>query len=166
MELKLYEIAADLRAALDQIAVDPETGEILDDCEELDAIGEAFNAKCAGIGAYILELKATAEAVKAEKERLAKRERSITKRVDFFKSYIARHMSDCGIKKVNSDVCSISLGKPAARVIVTDASLIDPAFLIQKAPDINKRELLKALKDGEKVAGAELGYGEPSIRIS
>lgn len=164
--MKLYEIAADLRAALDGIAVDPETGEILDDCEELDAIGEAFNAKCAGIGAYLLELKATATAVKAEKERLANRERSIAKRIDFFKSYLIRHMSECGVKKIDSDVCSISLGKPAARVIVTDATLIDPAFLIQKAPEVNKRELLKALKDGEKIAGAELGYGDPSIRIS
>lgn len=164
--LKLYEIAADLRAALDEISVDPETGEIIDDCEELDAIAEAFNDKAAGVGAYILELKATAEAVKAERERLQKRERALTKKADFFKAYLAKHMQECGVKKVNSDICCISLGKPSARANVTDWTKLPTEFLVFKDPEVNKRDLLKALKNGETIAGAELAYGEPSVRIS
>lgn len=166
MSMTLYQIEESLRTALDTL-VDPETGEIADDkAAELDALSGAFEKKAADVGAYILELNAEAKAIKEARDALAAREKAVANRAKWLKQYLLASMGRMGITKAESANCRVSVGKPRAVVNVTDISLLPQEFLRIKDPEVNKVDLLKALKDGREIPGAELAVGEPSIRIS
>jgi len=84
---------------------------------------------------------------------------------DFIKTWTHEMMDDLGEKEVSCPSAKVSLCKKAARLEITDQEKI-PSTFFEIVPTLKKRDLLSALKDGEKVEGAEIVDDETYVKIS
>lgn len=154
--MKIYEIPGALRELLDRLDADPDTGEV--DGEALAAYAE-YNAAAAekleGTACYCRELKAEAEAIKAEEERLAKRRKALENKSERLKNYMMPALEAMG-GKVKGVMASVRIGKSQA-VTVFDIDALPDAFKhVKTTIDPDKVALKKALKSGEVIPGAAL----------
>ena len=104
--MKLYEIAPALRFALDDIEVDPETGEILN-ADALHAVEAEAAEKIEATALYLRELDAEAKAAKDEAERILARVKSMQKRSDYLKSRLLEAVHATG--KVKTARVTVSI---------------------------------------------------------
>jgi len=149
--MKLYEID---NAILD--CIDLETGEIID-AERLDALNMERDAKIENVACWIKDLKAEAEAIKAEKQALAERQRVAENKAESLKKWLAYALDG---QKFGTAKCAISF-RNTESVEVTDEGLEalmkeHNELLTYKKPEPNKTAIKQALKDGLTVAGVEL----------
>lgn len=154
--MKIYEIPGALRELLDRLDADPDTGEV--DGEALAAYAE-YNAAAAekleGTACYVRELKAEADAIKAEEERLAKRRKALENKSERLKNYMMPALEAMG-GKVKGVMASVRIGKSQA-VTVFDIDALPDAFKhVKTTIDPDKVALKKALKSGEDIPGAVL----------
>ncbi len=154
--MKIYEIPGALRELLDRLDADPDTGEV--DGEALAAYAEYTTAaaeKLEGTACYCRELKAEAEAIKAEEERLAKRRKALENKSERLKNYMMPALEAMG-GKVKGVMASVRIGKSQA-VTVFDIDALPDAFKhVKTTIDPDKVALKKALKSGEVIPGAAL----------
>ncbi len=151
--MNLYNISAQLLSVLDNLEVDPDTGEAhgFEALEELDL---EFEVKAEGLACSIKGLVADAEAIKAEKAVLAERQQRAEKKAEQLKAYLTSCMDTAGKTKLSTPRCSISFRK-SERVEVSDVNLLPKQF--QKVSvEAKKSEIKSALKNGEEIAGARL----------
>lgn len=158
----LYEIDAEILAAVDQ-----ETGEILD-VEKLDALQMERERKLEGVALWVKDLRAEADAVKAEADKLNARKRALDNKVTALKSWLLIAMDGGKLKTARCNVYPTH----SQRVAVADEkklieflqTLEDPEkFLTFKDPELRKDEIKKALKDGYHIPGAELEQTESVV---
>lgn len=154
--MKIYEIPGAMRELLDRLDADPDTGEV--DGEALAAYAE-YNAAAAekleGTACYVRELKAEADAIKAEEERLAKRRKALENKSERLKNYMMPALEAMG-GKVKGVMASVRIGKSQA-VTVFDIDALPDAFKhVKTTIDPDKVALKKALKSGEVIPGAAL----------
>ena len=112
--MKIYEIPGALRELLDRLDADPDTGEV--DGEALAAYAEYTTAaaeKLEGTACYCRELKAEAEAIKAEEERLAKRRKALENKSERLKAYMMPALEAMG-GKVKGVMVSLRIGTTQA----------------------------------------------------
>ena len=86
--MTLYEIQDNIRKAIEQ-GFDEETGEILD-TNALEALEIQRDEKIENIALFIKNLKAEAEAIKAEKMNLAKRQQTAENKAEWLKQYLTK----------------------------------------------------------------------------
>lgn len=156
LKMKIYEIPGALRELLDRLDADPDTGEV--DGEALAAYAEYTTAaaeKLEGTACYCRELKAEAEAIKAEEERLAKRRKALENKSERLKAYMMPALEAMG-GKVKGVMASLRISKTQS-VTVFDIDALPDAFkrVVTKV-DPDKVALKKALKAGEDIPGAAL----------
>ena len=149
--MKLYEID---NAILE--CIDMETGEIID-VEKLDALNMERDAKIENVVLWIKDLKAEAEAIKAEKLALAERQKVAENKVESLKKWIAYAL---GGQKFSTAKCAVSF-RNTESVEVTEEGLEalmkdHDELLTYKAPEPNKKAIKDAIKDGLNVAGVQL----------
>jgi hypothetical protein len=151
----LYEIDAAILAAVDQ-----ETGEILDP-EKLDALQMEREQKLEGVALWIKDLKAEAEAVKAEADRLTARKKAVENKIDGLKQWLLFALNG---EKLKTPRCNVYQTHSQRLAVVDEEQLIrhlelddDPdRYLRFRDPELKKDEIKKALKDGEFFPGAAL----------
>ena len=144
--MKLYEID---QAILN--CIDLETGEIID-TEQLDKLTMEREAKLENVACWIKELKAEAEALKAEKMAFAKRQQVAENKMESLKKYLAYALDGQAFKTVRA---SVTFRKSQA-VEITDIYKLDENYLRYKEPEADKTAIKEALKSGQTVAGATL----------
>ena len=149
--MKLYEID---NAILD--CIDLETGEVID-TERLDALHMERDAKIENVALWIKDLKAEAEAIKAEKMALAERQRVAENKAESLKKWLAYALDG---QKVSTAKCAISFRK-TEKVEISDVGMIrlmkeHDELLTYKDPEPNKTAIKQALKDGLTVQGVQL----------
>ena len=144
--MKLYEID---QAIMD--LVDSETGEIID-IEAFDSLQMEKEEKIEGIALYIKDLKAEAEALKAEKMAFAERQKVAENKVESLKNYLAYALKGQAFKTVKA---SVSFRK-SQQVDVPDIYALDENFLRYKEPEADKTAIKEAIKAGQTVKGATL----------
>lgn len=154
--MKIYEIPSTLRDLLDRLDADPDTGEV--DGEALAAYAEYTTAaaeKLEGTACYCRELKAEAEAIKAEEERLAKRRKALENKSERLKAYMMPALEAMG-GKVKGVMVSLRISKTQS-VTVFDIDALPDAFkrVVTKV-DPDKMAIKKALKSGERIPGASI----------
>ena len=137
--------------------IDPETGEIID-IDKLNELELERDAKIENVACWIKELKAEAEAIKAEKLALAERQKVAENKAESLKKWLAYALDG---QKFKTSKCSISYRKSES-VEVTDEGLSNlmkehDELLTYKAPEPNKKAIKDALKDGLSVQGVRLG---------
>ena len=149
--MKLYEID---NAILE--CIDMETGEVID-AEKLDALNMERDAKIENVVLWIKDLKAEAEAIKAEKLTLAERQKVAENKVESLKKWVAYAL---GGQKFSTAKCAVSF-RNTESVEVTEEGLEalmkeHDELLTYKAPEPNKKAIKDAIKDGLSVAGVQL----------
>ena len=132
--------------------IDEETGEILN-AEELDALELARDEKIEGVGLWIKNLQAEAEAVKKEKDAMADRQRRLEKKAESLKNYLAWALKG---EKFSTPRIAMSWRKSES-VLIPDEALLDDRFVnIQMIKKPDKKLIKDTLKAGLEVPGAEL----------
>jgi len=146
--MTLYEISAEYMAL-----IDPETGEVAD-FERLSEMSEAMEQKKENVALYIKNLAAEADAIKAEKDSLAEREKVKRAQIDRLSDYLSRFLSGesyetakvkCTFRK--STVCMVE----------------DEVAFLKRYPKFKKiqtklslQDVKDALKSGATLKGASL----------
>ena len=151
----LYEID---QAILD--CVDLETGEILDG-EKLTALHMEREAKLEGVALWVKDLKAEAEAVKAEADKLNARKKALDNKIDSIKTWLLYALNG---EKLKTPRCNVYQTHSQKVVIDDEKALIDmfmsspfgEKFLRIKEPEIDKNALKDSMKQGYEYEFAHL----------
>lgn len=160
--MKLYEISDAIRAALDHIDVDPETGEILN-ADNLHAVEAEASEKIEATALYLRELDAEAKAAKDEADRMLARVKSMQKRSDYIKSMLLDALHATG--KVKTVRVTVSIRTTKAVEIAEGANLPEAYTTVKTTVSPNKVAIKQALSDGIEVPGCHLEARESvSIR--
>lgn len=105
--MRLYDMATELRNRADSIQFDEETGEITNP-EVFDNLDIDFKTKAEWIVKIIKEKRASVEALREEKARIAKRQASFEKQEERLRSYLAESILLTGEKKLKTDLFTVS----------------------------------------------------------
>lgn len=160
--MKLYEISDAIRAALDHIDVDPETGEILN-ADNLHAVEAEASEKIEATALYLRELDAEAKAAKDEADRMIARVKSMQKRSDYIKSMLLEALHATG--KVKTARVTVSIRTTQAVEVSEGADLPEAFQTVKTTVSPNKVAIKQALLDGIEVPGCHLEARESvSIR--
>ena len=144
--MKLYEID---QAIMD--CIDMETGEIINE-ELLNNLQMERDVKIENVVLWIKELKAEAEALKAEKLAFAERQKVTENKMESLKKWLAYALNGEKFKTVRASVTFRTTDK----VEVADIYKLDENYLRYKEPEADKDAIKKAIKAGQQVAGATL----------
>lgn len=131
--------------------VDMETGEIIDE-NKLQGLQMEFDEKIEGIACWIKNLLSDAEAIKAEKNNLEKREEACRNKAKSLKVYLQSALAG---EKFKTAKVSISYRKSES-VEVADITKIPEEYLKYPEPYVKKMDLKKAVKAGEAFEGVTL----------
>lgn len=151
--MKLWEIDNALMELFD-----PETGEIMD-AEQWDALQMERTAKLEGVACWIKNLLSDAEAIKAEKDALAEREKAARNKAERLTKWLETALQG---EKLSTARCAVSYRKsvaveiPDEEAFVTYARMECNDLLTFKQPVPNKTAIKMALKDGRFIPGVEL----------
>ena len=159
--MKLYEISDAIRAALDHIDVDPETGEILS-ADALHAVEAEASDKVEATALYLRELDAEAKAAKDEADRMIARVKSMQKRSDYLKSMLLDALHATG--KVKTARVTVSIRTTKAVEIAEGADLPEAYTTVKTTVSPNKTAIKDALSAGIEVPGCHIEERE-SVQI-
>lgn len=160
--MKLYEISDAIRAALDHIELDEETGEILQ-ADALHAVEAEANDKIEVTALYLRELDAEAKAAKDEADRMIARVKSMQKRSDYLKAMLIEALHVTG--KVKTARVTVSIRTTQAVAVDEGANLPEAYTTAKTTVSPNKVAIKQALLDGVEVPGCHLEARESvSIR--
>ena len=136
------------------LEIDEETGEILN-ADELDELKIEHDLKLINCVYYYKNMMAEAEALKAEKQKLADRQRVAERKAEWIKSYIAYDLQ--GEKFEPKDDVTVKVGwRRSESVQCEDIYKVPDEYLRYKEPELDKTRVKKLLKNGEEVPGCEL----------
>lgn len=154
--MKLFDIDERLAACVkldESRVVDTESGEIID-LEAIAALEMERDKKIENLGCWYKNLLADAEALKAQKNAFAEREKAAKAKAESLKGFLGRYLNG---KKFESAKVAMSFRKSEA--VEFDAKCIGDVpeeFLKFKDPELDKVAVKKAIKAGETVPGCEL----------
>ena len=135
--------------------IDPDTGEIGDYgmfCE----LQMAKESKIENLALLIKNSRAEADAIKAEKDNLADREKSLRNKIERLRNYLSEILQG---EKFSSPKVAISYRKSTAVEIADESEFISTGpkdFLIPQPPKIDKKAISESLKSGKEIPGASL----------
>ena len=144
--MKLYEIDEAIMSCIDE-----ETVEIIDS-EKLDKLTMERDKKIENVACWIKDLKAEAEALKAEKQAFEERQKVAENKAESLKKWLAYALNGEKFKTVRASVSFRTTDK----VEIADIYKLDENYLRYKEPDADKDAIKKAIKAGQEVAGATL----------
>lgn len=154
--MKLFDIDEKLAACVkldESRVVDTESGEIID-LEAIAALEMERDKKIENLGCWYKNLLAEAEALKAQKNAFAEREKAKKAKAESLKGFLGRYLNG---KKFETAKVAMSFRKSEA--VEFDAKCIGDVpeeFLKFKDPELDKVAVKKAIKAGETVPGCEL----------
>jgi phage host-nuclease inhibitor protein Gam len=161
--VRLYDLAGEWAALAD--AADAEGGDVGDALARVDALGEALEAKAAGVLAVLRGLDAEAEACRAEEKRLAERRKAREAAGERLREYVRGCMDAAGIAKIATPLGTLALQASPARVEVVDEAAVPEEFVRVKR-EVDKRAVLAAYKaEGLIADGCAIHDGERHLRV-
>lgn len=156
--MNLYELSD----AYKQIQTMIEEGqEGLDDT--LESLDDAIEDKAVGYAKVMKNLEGQAKAIKEEEKRLSERRKSLENNVKRLKESLQEAMIYNDKKKIKTDLFNFNIQKNPPTARITDEELLPKRFYIEQQPKLDKKNLIKELKESE-IPGAELVQKE-SLRI-
>ena len=157
--MKLYELTSDYLALLDAI----DSGEIPEEAitDTLEAITACIEDKADSIACMLKSLDAECKAIKAEEDRLAERREVKEKAHKRIKQYLSDTLQRAGLDKIETARNKITFRKSETVEIVDEvffawAQKHRDDLLKYSKPTADKTAIKRVLKDGIKIAGAEL----------
>ena len=162
--MHLYELTAEYREF--QQLVESEEFDEKTIADTLESIQGEIKDKGRNVAAFLQNLEADVEALKAAESRIAARRRTIENRAEWLKEYLRSNMERCGISKIECPEFVVTLGKPRDVCEIVNEDELPELYVktkVTKSPD--KTLILKAMKDGYNVPGARIGKSKPSLTI-
>lgn len=133
--------------------------------EVLDGINDEIEIKAENYAKVIKSLENTAEGLKKEATRLNDRKKAIDNNIKQMKESLQNSMLLTGKKKFKTDLFSFNIQNNPPSLSVLSEDNIPKQFYIEKEPQLDKKSLLKHLKEsGEELTGVEIKQSE-SLRI-
>ena len=157
----LFDLSTDYQQLYDLIA-EQEDEQILKDT--LASINDAIEDKADGYVAVIKTLEGDNKAIDEEIKRLRQRKTSNQNGVKRLKESLQEVMEQTGKEKFKSALNSYSIANNPPSLDITDESLIPKQYYIEQQPKLDKKELLKVVKDGLEIKGVELKQSR-SLRV-
>lgn len=142
--MTLYEINSEMLNLIDE-----ETGEVLD-YEKFVELNLARDEKIENIGLWIKDLKAEASALKAEKDALAKRQKTAENKAESLTRYLQMMLEGEKFKTPR-----LSVSYRTSKAVEVDNEFLKWAmsngeqYLRFKEPEVDKTTLKEALEKGE-----------------
>ena len=156
----LYEIANDILELKDS-GMSPD-----DIADTLEAMEMDFEDKTESTIALIKQMEAESEMFEAESAKLKAESERLKRSSEKLKEYIRCEMVRLEKDKFKAGVHSITIRKPMQKLsVINDKDIPRNWFDVDVVEKLDKKALLKALKNGEQVKGVEIGYTEPSLII-
>ena len=150
--MTLYEIDKALMDAFDA-AVDAETGEIVDEeaYDDFMQLDMEKDKKIENVGLWIKDLKAEAEAIRAEELLLSGRRRAKENKLEQLKSWLSYALDG---EKFETAKLRISYRK--SQSVEADLDKLPDKYLRFRDPEPDKKKLDADLKAGKEIPGAVL----------
>lgn len=165
--MKLYEINDKIRELLDMldegvIGFEDENGEMQYITEKLDELDRKKKLENAALA--VEELKAEADELNRKAKALKERADAKSNRVDSLKSYIINCMQAFGDKKIDGEMCSLSVSV-RDKVEVDSIDLLPREYIRSKTTfEADKKAIGDAIKKGAIIEGARV-IKNPSLSI-
>ena len=144
--MRLYEIDEAILSC-----IDADTGEILD-ADKLNALQIEREKKLENVALWIKNLTSDAEALKAEKQAFAERQKAAENKAESLKKWLTDALAG---EKFKTTRVAVSFRKTKS-VQVDDIFALDNSFLKYAEPTADKAAIKKAIEAGQEVAGATL----------
>lgn len=148
--MRLYDIAADYVHVIEGgFIVNEETGEIIFDSDNLDALEAELNDKLEACAIVYKNKQAEADAIDNEINNLKKRKERLSKKSDSLKKYVLACMQMADMKKLETPKVALSTRKSSSVVVYDENKLkqIAPQVFVEQEPKLNKTLLKKVLAD-------------------
>jgi len=159
--LKLYELSQSYQDILD-LAESVEDNQYL--LETLETIEDEFNSKLENIGKVMSSLDADMDSIDYEIKRLQEKKKALNSNKTNLKKYVETEMQKLGKRKVKTTLFTFGIQNNPPSLDIMDDRYIPKEFYEPQQPKLNKRELLKALKQGDVIKGVEIKQSE-GLRI-
>lgn len=153
----LYELTADFKEA-EYLYNNAETEEEMLEAERYLIEAEVdLTEKAENIARLIKNFEAEREAFKKESDRLAAKAKSFDNKVTNLKRYLQDNLEVAGVDKVKGNLFTVSLRYNPVSLDLSSEEHIPAEFKRVAEPVVDKRELLKHIKEtGELFEGVEL----------
>tara|TARA_R100000808_G_scaffold164_1_gene1149 strand:+ start:706 stop:1203 length:498 start_codon:yes stop_codon:yes gene_type:complete len=147
-----------------------ESGEIPEDAigDTLDAMELTIKDKSNNVSAFILNQKSKVKEIKEAMQAMQKRMKSEQKKIEWLEKYLLDNMIKSGIQELECPQWKVKVGKnpPSVELHEEAVELLDEKYITQKVTRTpNKKEIKKAIQQGEKISGAAL-VSKPNLRWS
>jgi len=157
--MKLYELTSSYQQVLE--IAEQLDAEILTDT--LDAIEDAIETKVENTAFVIKSLEGNISLIDDEIKRLQAMKQTQQNNVRSLKEYIQGAMEQVGMNRIQGKLIKIAIqNNPPSVRLAEDFN--DGRYLIELAPNIDKRAILDDLKQGKEIQGAKI-VQEKSLRI-
>ena len=146
--MTIYEIEAEIMDCIDQ-----ETGEVID-IDRLNALEMERDKKISNVACWIKDLRAEAEAIKAEKQALDKRQKAAENKAESLKEWLSGILQG---EKFKDSRCAISYRR-SERVDFSDNFNFDtlPDSMKKVTIEPKKTEIKEFLKAGGEIDGVRI----------
>lgn len=145
-----------------ELIAEQEDEQILKDT--LDSINDALEDKADGYVAVIKSLETDNNAIDEEIKRLKQRKTSNDNGIKRLKETLQQVMEETGKEKFKTALNSYSIANNPPSLEVKDKNVVPKEFFTEQEPKLNKKELLKAVKEGLEIKGIELKQSR-SLRV-
>lgn len=142
----LYELTAEYKELLDMAEEQNLTQTDIKDT--LEGMDYEFEDKADGYAKVLRNLGGTREAIKSEIKRLTEMDRVIANNEKAIKQNLENAMIETGKTKFKTTLFSFGIQKNPASVRIKDESLVPEEYRIKQPDKIDKKGLIKALKEG------------------
>lgn len=160
--MKLYEISEAMKDIERMIEEGVPADQLIDSLKDMQ---EDFELKAKDILFVHANMAGDIEKLKVEESRLKERRQVAERQKARLEDYLRENMTSADMTEINNGVLTAKIGKPRPMVEIVDEDLIPDQYrAIKTTVSIDKKELLKAVKEGD-VEGAALGYSKPSLTI-
>lgn len=159
----LYELAAEYRAAAEQLADLDLPPEVVADT--LEGMAGDLQTKAQNVAMFVLSLDSTAAAIKQAEADMAARRKAIENRAERVRDYLLTAMQACDIQKIECPWFKLAVRQNPASVVIVEQSLIPAEFMRQPEPPLpapDKKAIKDAIEAGQDVSGCRL---ERSVRL-
>lgn len=147
----LYEMTANASRLYEMLMTGEIDEQVFNDTLESIGADEKINSYCE----IINQFKADVKSLKEEISRLTERKDSCENAIERMKNALDEFMKASGKTKEKTDRFTIYY-RNTQSVNIIDEEKLPEEYLIPQPPKIDKKAISAAIKDGEKVAGAEL----------
>lgn len=139
--------------------------------EEKNEIGvqltEALKTKSNNIVGYYQEEKVLLEGIDAEIKRLQDYKKSVSNRIDRYKTYVKDNMQVLGLNKIETELGTISIAKSPISVEIVDEDKIPAEYkTIVQTIKVDKKAISDNFKStGELIEGVNIITNNTNLRI-